>query len=498
MLMGLIGGIGRVATVAYYRRGHMTRGLVSIAVAMMCGSTSVRAQNPSYFKPFPPFRIADSLYYVGTEGLASYLITSRYGHVLINSGYDVTVPRIRENIEKLGFRFESVRMLLVNDASKHHAGGASMVRAMTGAFVMVMVGNADVMESGGAQDLHRGRDLTERFPPTRIAHVFHDGEVVPGSGVKLIARRTPGHSRGGVTFALQVHDRGQLRQVLIAPGAEPMDAYRLVDNTAYPEIADDFTAGFATLRSMPCDILLTARGGDFDLSAKYARLQQGDSSAFVDPDGCKRFVDRQEAEFTRVLNAQRTAASATPRNPAPAIDADLYRVVVDSVIRGGTGDTPKAFVLLDSTLDLRAEPRNDFLARGLARVASADSSLMRSDGTPVGQFNLRTVAAQLQSGTRRVYVMTDTQLQSLQQAGGRGDRGTDASLNNFWRAFRSRYPNASGYVRLSQISYSPDRNRALVYIEEACNSLCGSGDFVLLRRTPAGWRIAQVINVWVS
>ena len=54
-------------------------------------ASNAHAQNPpDWPEPFPAFRIADNLYYVGSKGLASYLITTPQGHILINSDLEAT------------------------------------------------------------------------------------------------------------------------------------------------------------------------------------------------------------------------------------------------------------------------------------------------------------------------------------------------------------------------------------------------------------------------
>jgi metallo-beta-lactamase class B len=61
--------------------------------------------SPDWSEPFPPHRMIGNIYYVGSRGLASYLITTPAGNILIDSNLKSSVPLIRENIEKLGFRF---------------------------------------------------------------------------------------------------------------------------------------------------------------------------------------------------------------------------------------------------------------------------------------------------------------------------------------------------------------------------------------------------------
>src|SRR5438105_14998599 len=87
--------------------------------------------------PFPPHRIADHLYYVGSKGLSTYLITTSAGHILINSSFERTVPMIRANVEQLGFKFSDVKILLASHAHSDHVAGHALIKELTGAQVYV-------------------------------------------------------------------------------------------------------------------------------------------------------------------------------------------------------------------------------------------------------------------------------------------------------------------------------------------------------------------------
>src|SRR5205085_12211425 len=104
------------------------------------------AQN-DWDEPFPPHRIADNLYHVGSKGLATYLITTSRGHILINSSFERTVPIIRGNVEKLGFKFADIKILLASHAHSDHVAGHALIKELTGARVEVMEGDAKVIAS---------------------------------------------------------------------------------------------------------------------------------------------------------------------------------------------------------------------------------------------------------------------------------------------------------------------------------------------------------------
>jgi hypothetical protein len=66
--------------------------------------------NPDWTTPIAPFRVAGNLYYVGGKDLASYLVVTPQGDILINSSLEASVPMIRSSVEQLGFKFKDIKM----------------------------------------------------------------------------------------------------------------------------------------------------------------------------------------------------------------------------------------------------------------------------------------------------------------------------------------------------------------------------------------------------
>ncbi len=100
-------------------------------IAALILTSSLFAQTPSsWTQPFPPHRVAENVYFVGSEGLASYLITSPQGHILINSSLEVSVPQIKQSIETLGFRYKGGRsdFQYGKDANSHFLLGRRRAR----------------------------------------------------------------------------------------------------------------------------------------------------------------------------------------------------------------------------------------------------------------------------------------------------------------------------------------------------------------------------------
>jgi metallo-beta-lactamase class B len=279
--------------------------LLTFAVA---GTLS--AQNPpEWMRPFPPHRIAGNLYYVGSQDLASYLITTPQGDILINSSLQSSVPLIRSSIEKLGFRFKDVKILLISHAHFDHCAGSALIKRLTGAKYMVMDGDVPVVESGGRKDFQYGNSKSSLYEPAKVDRVLHDGEQVRLGDTVLTAHLTPGHTKGCTTWTMKVRDRGKTYAVVIVGSPNVNPGYRLVDHASYPGIAQDYTRTFRTLKELPCDIFLGAHGSYYGLEGKYARLQQSGTNPFVDPDGYRQYVSEREDAFLAELKKQQAAAA---------------------------------------------------------------------------------------------------------------------------------------------------------------------------------------------
>ena len=264
--------------------------------------------SPDWSEPFPPHRMIGNIYYVGSRGLASYLITTRTGHILINSNLKTSVPQIRESIEKLGFYFKDVKILLISHAHFDHDAGSAEIKRLTGAKHMVMDGDVSVVETGGESDFQYGDDTTLRYPATKVDQVLHDGDEVILGGAVLTAHKTAGHTRGCTTWSLRVNEAGHSYDVVIVGSPNVNPGYELVNNVRYPEIADDYARGFGVLKSLPCDVFLGAHGSYFEMESKYARLNAGGANPYVDPEGYKNYVMDREQTFLSELQKQTAAA----------------------------------------------------------------------------------------------------------------------------------------------------------------------------------------------
>jgi metallo-beta-lactamase class B len=277
--------------------------VAALVAVLWCARPAHAQQSPDWTEPFQPFKIAGNLYYVGSKGLASYLITTPQGHILINSSLEQSVPLIQASIEKLGFKFSDVKILLISHAHWDHDAGSVVIKAFTGAKYMVMDADVPVVESGGKTDFQYGQ--TQTYPATKVDRVLHDGDEVRLGDAVLVAHLTPGHTKGCTTWTMKVQEAGKTYDVVIVGSPNVNDGYKLVNNTAYPQIASDYEKTFRVLKALPCDIFLGAHGSYFDMEAKVARMKTAGLSVFVDPEGYKAYVADREQAFQRELAKQK-------------------------------------------------------------------------------------------------------------------------------------------------------------------------------------------------
>ncbi|MEI9850682.1 MAG: subclass B3 metallo-beta-lactamase [Sphingomonas sp.] len=276
--------------------------LLLAAAPAAAQTTDWAAAIAEWTRPEAPFRIAGNVYYVGTAGIAAYLVTGPGGHVLIDGALPQSVGQITANIEALGFRPSDIRYLLINHAHFDHSGGLAELKRLTGAKLLASAGDAPDLEAGSTA----GRPDLPGFPKVTVDRVIGDGEHVRLGAIDLVTHLTPGHTRGCTSWSLRVREGARPLDVVLACSITVANQ-KLVGNAAYPQAAADFRASFAELRGLHADVFLSFHPGAFDMEAKRAKLFAGDRLAFVEPGELARFVDGAERTFEAELAAQRKA-----------------------------------------------------------------------------------------------------------------------------------------------------------------------------------------------
>jgi metallo-beta-lactamase class B len=318
----------------------------------------------SWNQPVEPYRIMGPLYYVGASDLAVFLITTKEGHILVNSGFAETVPLVEASVRKLGFRLEDVKVLLASHAHSDHVGGMALLKDATGAKVVAAAGDVRPMETGGLGDFRFEGIMSWRG--TKVDRVLQDGDTVMLGGVTLTAHVTPGHTRGCTTWTLDVPDgNGRTRKAVMVGSMSINPGVVLVGNPKYPEIADEYARSFRILRALPVDVFLAPHVQQFGAAEKSKRLGQS-PNPFVDPDGYKQALDGWETAYREQLAREKAKARIfedVPEKPDPTARYALYvhgRILEDQ----GVGAVSPDFGLYQYETILQA-----LAARGFTVIA---------------------------------------------------------------------------------------------------------------------------------
>ncbi len=283
--------------------------LVLAMLAALAIPTPARAQDAQqrieWNRPFAPFSIIGNVYYVGTEGLSAFLITGPRGHVLIDGGLPESAPIIADNIKALGFSLRDVKYLLINHTHFDHAGGLSELKRLTGA---QLVGTAQ-QRADLVNGKTLGRPELAGFPPVRIDRYVKDGDRLMLGPIVLRAIHSPGHTRGGVSWAITTEGKRVLFTTSLTVAGQ-----NLINDPAYPQAAADFGATFAKLRRERVDIFLNFHPDFFNMAERRAAQRAGKADAFVDPGELRRQIDDAETAFQRELVRQRGAGASRTRS----------------------------------------------------------------------------------------------------------------------------------------------------------------------------------------
>ena len=235
-------------------------------------------------KPYQPFRIAGNLYYVGTYDLACYLITTSKGNILINTGLASSAAQIKNNIERLGFKFRDTKILLTTQAHYDHMGAMAAIKKQTGAQLMVDEKDAAVLVDGGSSDYALG-GKGSTFKPVKADRLLRDGDTVRLGNMQLVMLHHPGHTEGSCSFLFTAKDEQQSYRVLIANMPTIVTEKPFANITAYPGIAADYAYTLKAMKNISFDIWLASHASQFNMHVKHQPGDAYNPAAFKDREG---------------------------------------------------------------------------------------------------------------------------------------------------------------------------------------------------------------------
>ena len=266
--------------------------------------------------PSEPFKVIDNVYYVGTAGLASFLVTSPNGHVLINSALPEGTALIKANIDKLGFKLTDIKYLLSTEAHYDHSGGWAELKKDTGAQMVSSAADKPLLEAGtypGQED-----NAALKFPPVKVDRVVGQGDkiVIPdpvGKGrnkrdLTIVAHMTPGHSPGCTSWTTVAREK-KWNHTVVFFCSMSVAANRLVGGLTYPGIAEDYKKTFGTARGIIADVFLAPHPEMFKLEDKRPLVGKYDVNPFIKAAEFHTYLKDAEKAFDEGLAKQKSEAA---------------------------------------------------------------------------------------------------------------------------------------------------------------------------------------------
>lgn len=291
--------------------------LVVFTAAVLASTFHAAAQGPFkkevvardiYVKPFPPFRIVGNLYWVGTYDLAVYLITTRDGHIIVNTGINDSAPVIKSNVESLGFRMTDVKLLLATHGHWDHVGAMAEIKKMTGAQMLMHEGDVELLESGGGWDFRFPEGRGTIYPPIKVDRALKDGDTVRLGEVEMTVMHHPGHTKGATSFAYTTEDGGRKYNVLIVNMPTINPGVTVGFMPAFPGIREAYATTLEKQKKLRPEVWVSSHAGHFNMHQKYKPGDPYDPNRFVDPDGYLQKVKFYEDLFLKAQEREKGTA----------------------------------------------------------------------------------------------------------------------------------------------------------------------------------------------
>ena len=276
-----------------------------ISACLACASNGAAQSNPDWTRAFPPFRIIGNIYWVGSYDLASYLIVTPQGHILINTGVGDTAKQIKASVEQLGFKLADTKILTATHGHFDHVAGFAELKRMTGARLIVSEPDKELFESGGKADFRFGDAPEARFEPVKVDGTFKDNDTISLGGTTLTTHHHPGHTKGATSFTLNVQESGKTYRVVIANMGSINPGVTVSGMPKYPGIAADYARTFKAQKDMAIDVWLASHASQFKLHEKYKPGDAFNPDRFVDPQGFKAAVEQLEKTYQEQLARER-------------------------------------------------------------------------------------------------------------------------------------------------------------------------------------------------
>jgi len=249
-------------------------------------------------EPQAPFKIMGNVYYVGANNIASILVATPQGHILLDTGTQKMAAVVFPNIVKLGFKPADIKVMLISHAHYDHMETMETIRRITGATVAALEAEVPALVSG--HDLSSNETWGQE--PIQVGRVLKSGEDINLGGSTVKAIWTPGHTLGAAAYFITTREDGRTYQIVYGGPPGP-----ITGDPRYDTRPEDAFNSYKALRAMNPDILVSGHPqGLFKgkLDALWANKRP--SPLALAPGQWTKMIDDSEAAFKKRM-AESTA-----------------------------------------------------------------------------------------------------------------------------------------------------------------------------------------------
>ena len=178
--------------------------------------------------PVPPMQIFDNFYFVGTGGVASWVLKTSEGLILIDalSNNRQAKQYIEAGLLQLGLNPKDIKYIIVTHGHGDHYGGQEYLVKHYAPRIILSEADWDLLKRPVFSSPNWG------VPPKKDM-VVHDGQSLKLGDTSVDFYVTPGHTWGTLSLVFTVYDRGQAHKVAFwggtglnfGPDAERIMAY---------------------------------------------------------------------------------------------------------------------------------------------------------------------------------------------------------------------------------------------------------------------------------
>lgn len=140
-----------------------------------------------------------------------YLVDCNGSLVLIDTGGGDGIPKVIDNIRRIGFDPKSLEMAFITHCHFDHIGGNNAIKDATGCKIAAHEAEKEELESLGELTLYQmGLENGLSFEASKVDISLGGGEKISVGDLEFEVVHTPGHTPGGISLVIKEEDATSL------------------------------------------------------------------------------------------------------------------------------------------------------------------------------------------------------------------------------------------------------------------------------------------------